>query len=147
MFTSDHVYFANGTAYDFYSIDEFLNHSGPGSQWKIFPLPNEGLSPDHGRTEDPSVYGNTSVEMTTGLAYVDHIYITSTPKLTDRHANLERMFARYQIKNYEWRMKWTHDNCQASENREEVFQKMNLRTNSLRKDHYFVRTLTMSIFR
>lgn len=147
MFTSDHVYLVNGTVYDFYSIDEFLNHSGLGSQWKVFPLPNEGLSPDRGRIEDPMIYQNTAVEMITGLPYVDHIYITSTLNLTDRHANLERMFARYQIKNYEWRMKWTQDNCQASENREEVLQKMNLRINSFRKDHHFIRTLTLNTFR
>lgn len=135
MFTSDQVYFINGTVYDYYSIDEFLNHSGPGSQWKIFPLPNE----------DSLISPTTSVENTTGLAYVDHIYVTSTSKLADRRANLERMFTRYQIRNYEWRMKWTQDNCQAPENRNEVFQKMNLRVNSLRKNHFFIRTWIWNI--
>ena len=125
-FTRDTVYFLNGTAYDFYSLDELVNRTGPSPQWEIFPLPNEQLPGPN--------------ETTTGLAFVDHIYITSTPKLIDRHANLERAFARYQLKNYEWRMKWVQDTCYAPENREEVHRKINLRTNSISKNHLFVPT-------
>lgn len=143
MFTSDKVYFLNGTAYDFYSIDELNNHSGVGLQWKIFPLPNEKLTlsitpwiPNHHRRriETSSVYPSASTETSTGLAFVDHIYITSTSKLIDRQDNLKRMFARYQITNYEWRMKWTQDTCYAPENREEIYKKINLRTKSIGKN-------------
>jgi hypothetical protein len=146
MFTSEKVYFLNGTAYDFYSIDELNNYSGAGLQWKIFPLPNEPLSssitpwtPNHHRQiETSSVYLSTPSETSTGLAFVDHIYITSTPKLIDRQANLERMFARYQITNYEWRMKWTQDNCYALENREEIYRKINLQTKSISTSSYSI---------
>ncbi len=130
----------NGIAYDLYSIDE-LNHSGPGRQWKTFPLPNEqipaNITPwiphNRGRNSTTPVYISASPKTTTGLAFVDHIYITSTPNLTDRQANLGRMFARYQITNYEWRMKWAQDTCYAPEKNEEVYRKINLRVKSISK--------------
>jgi hypothetical protein len=145
IFTSNKVYFLNGVAYDFYSLDELNNHSGPSGQWKTFPLPNEQLPINiipwtpkyHLRNETTSVYIPISLKTSTGLALVDHIYITSTPKLTDRQANLERMFTRYQITNYEWRMKWAQDTCYAPENQEEVSRKLNLRAKSIRKINFF----------
>lgn len=112
-FTENDVYFLNGTAYDFYSLDELDGRSHAGQQWKIFPLPN-----DH-------IPGN--------LAFVDHIYIATAAQLTDRHENLKRMFHRYQIKNYQWRMKWKQETCYAPENREEVKRKLNLKSTTLSK--------------
>ncbi len=138
MFTSDKVYFLNGVAYDFYSIDELRSGSGPRLEWKTFPLPNEHLqdnitawTPHYHRlqNETRSVYIPTSSVTTTGLAFVDHIYIVTHSRLTDRHSNLKKMLARYQIKNYEWRMKWRYHTCKAQENREEVHRKLNLETN------------------
>jgi hypothetical protein len=136
-FTSDTIYFLDGVAYDFYSIDELHNHSGPGLQWRTFPLPNESLPLNitpwmphhHARTQTTSGHTSApSVDTTTGLAFVDHIYITTATNLTDRRANLQRMFAQYQITNYEWRMKWKRDTCNAPENKEEVYKKVNLGT-------------------
>jgi hypothetical protein len=138
MFTSNKIYFLNGVAYDFYSIDELDNRSGPGLQWKTFPLPNEQIpanipkwTPRNYRgNEVTSIYMSASTETTTGLAFVDHIYITSAPNLTDRQANLEKMFSRYQITNYEWRLKWKRDTCNDPENKEEVNRKINLQLKS-----------------
>jgi hypothetical protein len=156
LFTSDKVYFLNGIAYDLYSIDELNSHAGPNSQWKTFPLPNEQIPENiipwmpnhHQRKEARSIDIFTPSETTTGLAFVDHIYITTTPNLTDRHANLERMFNRYQITNYEWRMKWVRDNCYGPENKEEVNMKLNLRKKLISKiDMFFMHTLrTLRIF-
>jgi hypothetical protein len=142
MFTSDAIYFLDGVAYDFYSIDELHSHSGVGLQWKTFSLPNEQLPAniipwtpyDHVQKKTTSIRMSTSSETSTGLAFVDHIYITTTKNLLDRQANLERMFARYKITNYEWRMKWTQDTCyNTPENKEEVYRKINLRMKSIRK--------------
>jgi hypothetical protein len=145
MLTNEQVYFLNGVAYDFYSINELDNSLGPGRQWKTFPLPNEQIpaniipwTPDnHERNRITSVDISIPPATTTGLAFVDHIYITSTPNLTDRQANLEKMFTRYQIINYEWRMKWAQDTCYASENKEEVYRKINLRTKTISKISFF----------
>jgi hypothetical protein len=134
LFTSNKVYHLNGVAYDFYSVDELQNRSEPRSQWKTFPLPNEHLPENiipwmpnrHQRKEATSIEIFTPSETTTGLAFVDHIYIASAPNLTDRHANLKKSFAQYQITNYEWRMKWTRDICNAPDNKEEVYRKLNL---------------------
>jgi len=41
------------------------------------------------------------------------------------------MFDRYQIQNYEWRMKWIRDTCYNDENRDEVDRKLNLNTKKL----------------
>lgn len=137
IFTSDKVYFLNNVAYDFYSIDELRNNSEPRLQWKTFPLPNEHL-PDnitawtphyhHLQNKTRSIYIPTSSVTTTGLAFVDHIYIVTHSRLTDRQSNLKKMLDRYQIKNYEWRMKWTYKTCKARKNREEVYRKLNLET-------------------
>jgi hypothetical protein len=135
MLTNEQVYFLNGVAYDFYSIDELDNRLGAGLQWKTFPLPNEEIpaniipwTPDnHERNPTTSVYITALPETATGLAFVDHIYIASTPNLTDRQANLEKLLARYEITNYEWRLKWTRDTCNAPENKEEVYRKINLK--------------------
>ena len=143
MFTSDKAYFLNGTVYDFYSIDELNNQAGAGFQWKIFPLPHETLPPSitpwvpnrRQQIETPLVGVTTASGISTGLAFVDHIYITSSPKLIDRQQNLKNIFARYQIPNYEWRMKWSQDTCYAPENREEIYKKLNLRTKSIGKNN------------
>ena len=128
------AYFFNAVAYDFYSIDELKSHSGPRSQWKTFPLPNEHIPmnitpwipPLPVRDNMTSVSLPDTPQTATGLAFVDRIYIASAPNLTDRHVNLKRMLARYQITNYEWRMKWTRDTCNAPENEKEVYKKLNL---------------------
>ena len=135
IFTTDKVYFLNGVAYDFYSIDELDNRSTAAPQWRTFPLPNERLPtnvtpwmPKHNFTKQTtSFHVSTPSKTNTGLAFVDRIYITSNPNLKDRHANLKRTFARYQITNYEWRMKWSRYTCNAPENRDEVLSKLNLR--------------------
>jgi hypothetical protein len=142
-FTSDTIYFLDGVAYDFYSIDELYNHSGPGLQWRTFPLPNESVPlnitpwmPHHrARTQTTSDHSVT----TTGLAFVDHIYITTATNLTDRQANLQRMFTQYQITNYEWRMKWKTDTCNTLENKEEVYRKTNMKAKHICKINFFFR--------
>ena len=134
IFTSDTAYLLNGVAYDYYSINELNDDSRPGSQWEIFPLPKEHLPPDitpwtphqHLQDNNRSAGIPASSETTTGLAFVDHIYIVTSPTLTDRHANLKKILARYQITNYEWRTKWTYASCGALNNREEINRKMNL---------------------
>ena len=120
IFAIDSVYFLEGVAYDFYSLDELNDSSKASPRWQTFPLAKE---PPSGQ-----------VQRTTGLAFVEHIYIITAVNLVDRQANLERMFARHQIKNYEWRQKWKRDTCFALENQEEVHRKLNLRSDkSLRK--------------
>lgn len=111
--TSDDVYQFNGIAYDFYSFNE---SKGIGEQWKTFPLDD--------------VFGKT-LQSTTGLVLVDRIYVTTAKQLTDRQENLRRMFDRYQIQNYEWRMKWIRDACYNDENRDGVDRKLNLNTKKL----------------
>jgi hypothetical protein len=145
IFTRDKVYFLNGIAYDFYSIGELNNHSKVSAQWKTFPLPNEQLPPNiipwkphhHASKQTTSTSIPSGQQTSTGLAFVDHIYITSTPNLTDRQANLERMFAQYQITNYEWRMKWSRDTCNSPQNKEEVYKKANLRERTIGKINSF----------
>jgi len=133
-FTSDTIYFLNGVAYDFYSIDEVNSHSGARSQWKTFPFPNEylpvnitpWLPPRHLRNESKSVNMINSSVTTTGLAFVDRIYIVTHSRLTDRHANLKRMLDQYKITNCKWRMKWTYAKCRSSNKRKEIYRKLNL---------------------
>jgi hypothetical protein len=36
------------------------------------------------------------------------------------------MFARYQIINYEWRIKWARDACNLPENKKEIYRKLNV---------------------
>ncbi|CAF3057642.1 unnamed protein product [Rotaria socialis] len=136
VFTSNDIYFVNGVAYDFYSIGELDSRSKPGLQWKKFPLPNEHIPANiipwtphgHKRTEKVSInFSNHSETSTTGLAFVDHIYIAGSRNLTDRRANIKRMMTQHQINDYEWRTKWSPDNCYASENREEIYRKINLK--------------------
>lgn len=140
MFTSKTIYFLDGVAYDYYSIDELDNRPEPGVQWKTFTLPNEQMPanltpwtppPKRGRKPIPPFGMPPPSSTTTGLAYVDHIYITTASHLTDRQANIDKMFARYQIKNYEWRTKWEKNTCYNAENRQEVFKKLNLRSKSI----------------
>ncbi|CAF0854350.1 unnamed protein product [Adineta steineri] len=142
-FTKDEVYFLNGTAYDFYSIDELYNHSEANIQWKTFPLPDEHLPPNihpwiprnHPINKLISISSiSTSQQTNTGLAFVDHIYITSAPDLKDRQANIERMFSRYQITNFEWRMQWARNTCNLHENKEELYRKINLKPTPIRNE-------------
>ncbi|CAF3162628.1 unnamed protein product [Rotaria sp. Silwood2] len=136
VLTQGEVYFVNGTAYDFYSIDELNGRSKPGLQWKTFPLPNEDLpanmtpwTPHNDKRKKKIFVGiPTYPEPGTGLAFVDHIYIAGSPNLTDRRANLKRLMKEYQIANYEWREKWSPTNCYSVQNREEIFRKLNLYT-------------------
>ncbi|UJR20544.1 hypothetical protein I4U23_023671 [Adineta vaga] len=69
----------------------------------------------------------SSSTTTTGLAFVDHIYITTASDLIDRQTNIKRMFKQNQIFNYKWRMKWSRDTCNSPANREELYRKLNLR--------------------
>ena len=140
-FTSDKIYFVNSLAYDFYSLDEIDGRSKPGQQWKTFPLPNEHIPANITpwfpeklkRDNTTSDYSYPASQSTTGLAFVDHIYITTTAILTDRQANLKKIFTHHQITNYEWRMKWTRETCNAPENKAEVFEKLNLKGDPLSK--------------
>jgi len=117
-FTTQDICLLNGTAYDFYSLNELGHNSRIGQQWRIFPLPNETI-----------LHVNFSYPLPrsqTGLAFVDRIYIVTTAKLTDRHENLRRLFDRYHIRNYEWRMKWTRKNCSILENQMKLSKYLNL---------------------
>lgn len=133
-FTSEDVYFLNGVAYDFYSLEEFNDSSRAGLKWKTFPLPNEQIpesinpwTPDNLPASQTRLdYAYPSSQSATGLAFVDHIYIITTAKLTDRHANLRRMLERYQIQNYEWRMKWNRENCSSPLLIKRLRKKLNL---------------------
>lgn len=137
------MYFFNGVAYDFYSLNEIDSRSGIDLKWKTFPLPNEYFQTNivpwlpndhHQQKEKVSVEIETQKGTTTGLAFVDKIYITSAPNLIDRHMNLKRMMTRYQITNYELRMKWARDTCYSQENRQELLKKMNLRSKPMGKN-------------
>ena len=136
MLSSGIVYYLNGVAYDFYSVDEINSRSGPRLQWKTFPLPNEHLPADifpwtpsdNDESQPTSVHVSVPPEITTGLPFVDHIYIPTLAQLTDRQNNLERILTRYQITNYEWRMNWTYFDCNVKK-RENVYKKLNLEEN------------------
>ncbi len=131
------MFFRNGVAYDFYSTDELSGQSGPGHQWLKFPLPNEQVRSNI----TPWIPSRATQRFTTplqffspplsGLAFVHRIYIITAIKHTDRHANLQRIFAQYQITNFEWRTKWTYETCNAPTNKVEVYRKMNLQEDSI----------------
>jgi hypothetical protein len=153
LFTSDKAYLLNGVAYDFYSIGELENRSEPHPQWKTFPLPNEHLPANitpwmpshHERNETKSINMPVLSETTTGLAFVDHIYIVTTPTLTDRHISIKKVLAQYQITNYELRMKWTFATCRALDNREEINRKLNLDINhSIGKTRFILLSLSFN---
>ena len=63
---------------------------------------------------------------TTGLPFVDHIYIATHPRLTDRHENLKRILNKHKITDYEWRMRWTYAACRNASNKNEIYRKLNL---------------------
>ena len=145
LFNRDSIYFLNGCAYDFYSIDELNNRSEPSLQWKTFPLPHEDNSTknstpwvphDHLDKKTTTVYVEIHQKVASGLAFVDRIYITTRSALIDRQNNLKRMMARYQITNYEWRMKWKRDNCYRGERNEEFNRKFNFLEITRSKNNY-----------
>lgn len=108
FFLADHVIYADGIAYDIYSIHE-LGQSKPGSQWLTFPLPNEenkipSWMPKFQSTKTfPFV---ASPKTKTGLAYLDDIYVVSGPSLPDRIRNIKHMFDRHNIPTHsiQWRI-------------------------------------------
>ncbi|UJR07160.1 hypothetical protein I4U23_011448 [Adineta vaga] len=134
-FTPETIYLLYNTAYDFYSMDEIISRSGPRSQWKAFSFPNESLPANitpwepiyNIQKENRSFNIPTSSITTTGLAFVDHIYIISDSRLTDRRAYLKRSLNQYNITNYEWRMKWTYASCRDPKNKEDIYRKLNLK--------------------
>ena len=130
-FTSDRVYFLNGTAFDFYSSDELEKQKGPADRWRIFPLPNElalrNATPWQPRSQQKSIEIPLPLETSTGLPFVDYVFIATRPNLTDRQDNLRRILTRDGITNYEWRQKWVRDTCYAPQNKDEVVRKLNLR--------------------
>lgn len=134
--TRDSVYFFNGVAYDFYSINELHNRTGVRLQWKTFPLPDEQLAslvPPWTPYREVSIAVSLSPPTSTGLAFLEHIYIATAPDLKDRQANIERMFAQIGVTSFEWRTKWSRESCNSPENEEEVRRKLNLRSQSISK--------------
>lgn len=140
-FTDLDVFQLNGVAYDFYSVNELRNGSKIGLQWKSFPLPDEHI-PAYITPWTPYIrlkntmnsdYKYPSMQSTTGLAFVDRIYIVTTAKLKDRQANLRKMFKQYDLHDYEWRMKWTRNHCTTLEYKSEIDTKLNLRGDFLCK--------------
>ena len=129
-FTSDRVYFFNGTAFDFYSSDELEKQSGPANRWRIFPLPNDSAlinaTPWKPRSQQKSTPMLLPSTTPTGLPFVDYVFIATRPNLTDRQDNLRHILSRHAITNYEWRQKWVRDTCYAPQYREEVVRKLNL---------------------
>jgi len=138
-FTITDVFQLNGVAYDFYSLNEIEHNSSIGSQWKIFPLPGESI-PATITPWLPDILSKNIVDFddkypamksTSGLAFVDRIYVVTAAKLADRQANLKRIFDRYQLRDYEWRTKWTRNHCKTFEYKQEIDTKLNLRADYL----------------
>lgn len=108
FFPADHVVYADGIAYDIYSIRE-LGQQRAGSQWLTFPLPNEV---NHNSSWMPQSQSTKtfpfppSPKTKTGLAYLDHIYVISGPALPDRIQNIKYMFDRHDIPihSIQWRI-------------------------------------------
>ncbi|CAF1541384.1 unnamed protein product [Adineta ricciae] len=103
---------------------EIKSDSGPRSQWKTFSFPGEFLPINVTpwtpsivrRKENKSVVMTSPLSTTTGLEFVDHIYIVTHPRLTDRHENLKRILNKHKITDYEWRMRWTYAACRNASN-------------------------------
>lgn len=159
VLTPEEIYFVNGVAYDFYSIDEIKEQARPGLQWRTFPLSHEDIfanltiwtSYHRQRKKNMSIDIATHSETDTGLSFVDHIYIAGSPNLTDRRATLTKMMTQYHMTNFEWREKWSPSTCYSAKNREEIFRKLNLYhnfkcKNNLKKLPCFVFILTVKIF-
>ena len=107
-FPAHAVVYANGIAYDIYSIRE-LGQLKPSSQWLTFPLPDEKNSvepwtatPQSNKTFPFFRSPNTK----TGLAYVDDIYVVSDRAFPDRIQNVKNMFIRHDIpvSTIQWRL-------------------------------------------
>jgi hypothetical protein len=125
-FSVDQNYHHDGIAYDFYSKNDF-GQSKAAHQWKIWPLPNE-------INQTSSI---DSIEISpfvmSKLPFVDAIYVTSDPRLTDRHANLKKALHQQgiPIESIEWRMKWNRTTCNSYANRSHVYQRLNLKNKPL----------------
>lgn len=127
----------NGIAHDFYSDNEHNNQIGAGPQWLSFPLPSERYQLNNTPWTPPNMLPEFSAPLnvistrSSGLVFVDKIFVMTTVNLTDRHAVLQRTFSEYHITNVEWRSKWTHDTCNSPLNKAEVYAKLNLKEGSI----------------
>ena len=108
FFLADHVVYADGIAYDIYSIRE-LGQQRAGYQWLTFPLPNEVNKIQSWMPQSQSTKTfpfSVSPKTKTGLAYLDDIYVISGPSLPDRIRNIKYMFDRHNIpiRSIQWRI-------------------------------------------
>jgi hypothetical protein len=102
-----------------------------------FPLPGEKNDVD---AWTPASQSNKtfpffqSPPTTSGLAYINKIYVLSDPSLSDRIQNIQRTFIRHNlpINSIDWRLgKWNRKTCNAKENQEEVYRLLNLQPGSI----------------
>ena len=101
------VLYANGIAYDIYSIRE-LGQLKASPQWLTFPLPGETnnitawMPPFEKKQFFPY---SQSPETKIGLAYVDDIYVVTDRAFPDRIANMKLMLDRHRIplSSIQWR--------------------------------------------
>jgi hypothetical protein len=116
------TYHHNGIAYDYYSKDD-VGKLNAGHQWKIWPLPNE----------INQTFIETSPFVISKLPFVDAIYVTSDPRLSDRQANIKIALLQQgiPIKSLKWKMKWNHMTCNSKSSRSYVYQRLNLKDEPL----------------
>jgi len=125
-FSVKSVYHHDGIAYDYYSLKDF-GRSEATYNWKGWPLPHEIDQ------NDSIEYIETSPFVMSKLPFVNAIYVTTVPHLTERHNNLKKAFRNQgiPIESIDWRMKWNFTTCNSNLTRSHVYQRLNLKNKSL----------------
>jgi hypothetical protein len=123
------IYHYDGIAYDYYSTPD-IGLSKAADHWKMWPLPHEITSLSNQSSTFPL---DLSTSVISKLPYVDTIYVTTDPKLTDRHNNMKKAFNRQgvSVESVKWRMKWNRTTCNDQANHAYVYQRLNLKDKPL----------------
>ncbi|CAF1374040.1 unnamed protein product [Adineta ricciae] len=128
-YPTDAITHMNGTAYDYYSIQEFFEHK-PRQEWLSFPLPDEySANVWLPNKRDKTTFNVVKSPSTlSGLAYVKQIYVMTDQSLSDRHAHIKNTFRQQNIpiESIQWQWKWNHTECNSNKNKKEVFENLNL---------------------
>ncbi|CAM4777215.1 unnamed protein product [Rotaria magnacalcarata] len=130
-FSIDRIYHHNGIAYDYYSRND-IEQTKVGDKWKLWPLPNEIYQIQNNSAMNDI---ETSPFVPSKLLFVDKIYVMTDPRLTERHANLQKALSRQgiSVKSIEWRIKWNLTTCNSISSHSYVYKGLNLKNKPLNK--------------
>ncbi|CAF5174752.1 unnamed protein product, partial [Rotaria magnacalcarata] len=103
-----------------------------GDKWKLWPLPNEIYQIQNNSAMNDI---ETSPFVPSKLLFVDKIYVMTDPRLTERHANLQKALSRQgiSVKSIEWRIKWNLTTCNSISSHSYVYKGLNLKNKPLNK--------------